>query len=222
MRATIETTDPRSLRRRVARLARAVEAMLWLVGASTLAAAGWMVGDAVWYQHHAASVLTEEWRSAPAPVSVITPAGRPSDSIAAGTPLARLSIPRLGISAIVAEGVDREVLQHALGHVPGSARPGQNGNVALAGHRDTFFRSLGEVSRGDLIQLESAHGRDSYQVEWAAVVEPSQVVVTEDAGYPALTLVTCYPFHYIGDAPYRYVIRARRADGTPGGKSAGG
>lgn len=219
MRATYDSTDPGSLRRRVARIARGIEAALWLVGATTLAAAGWMVGDAVWYQHRAANVLAEEWRrvspSSPAPAQA--PA-----ALAAGTPLARLSIPRLDITAIVAEGVDNDVLRHALGHIPASALPGENGNVALAGHRDTFFRSLEEVGRGDLIRLESARGSDLYRVEWAAVVEPSQVVVTEDAGYPALTLVTCYPFQYVGDAPYRYVIRARRIEGPLGGARAGG
>ena len=220
MRATIENGDSRSIRRRVAKIARGIEVALWLVGASTLAAAGWMVGDAVWYQHRAASVLADEWSggaSAAAPAIAPRPA-----TVAAGTPLARLSIPRLDISAIVAEGVDGNVLRHALGHVPTSARPGEEGNVALAGHRDTFFRSLGEVSRGDLIRLDSVRGRDTYRVEWTAVVEPSQVVVTEDAGYPALTLLTCYPFSYVGEAPYRYVIRARRIDSSAAGSRAAG
>jgi sortase A len=99
-----------------------------------------------------------------------------------------------------------------LGHLPESARPGEDGNIALAGHRDTFFRFLEQVPVGEEFVLESAAGRESYRVEWAVVVEPEQVELVRDAGYPALTLVTCYPFRYVGRAPYRYVIRARRVD----------
>jgi sortase A len=105
------------------------------------------------------------------------------------------------------------VLRRALGHLPRSARPGEDGNIVLAGHRDTFFRALEGVQVGEELQLDSAAGRDHYRVEWAAVVEPRQIAITQPSGYPALTLVTCYPFHYIGSAPYRFVVRARRDGG---------
>ncbi|MCM2270591.1 MAG: class D sortase, partial [Thermoanaerobaculia bacterium] len=164
-----------------------------------------IAGDALWYQHRAeASLRSQE----AAPQSVESTVREVS--VAAGTPLARLAVPRLGTSVVVAEGVDETVLRRAAGRLPESARFDEDGNVAVAGHRDTFFRSLERIRAGDRVVIERAGGRSEYEVEWAAVVEPSRIEVTHDAGYPALTLVTCFPFTYVGEAPYRYVVRARR------------
>ena len=189
------------------------EAALWLVAVALLGTVAWTLADAHLFQRQAAARLERAWAtpSAARPLEVTASADRaPRGGIASGTPLARLSIPRLGASAVVAEGTDDHVLRRALGHLPESALPGEDGNVAVAGHRDTFFRALERVEVGDELLLESGAGRARYRVEWAAVVDPDQVAVTRDSGYPALTLLTCYPFGYLGDAPYRYVIRARR------------
>jgi sortase A len=195
-------------------LLRGVESVLWVAGGALVALSLWMVADAVWFQHRAARELAREWRRPTVSVpSVATqPGTAPRRTIPVDTPLAELSIPRLGMEAVVAEGDGDGVLQHAVGHLPESARPGEDGNVAIAGHRDTFFRDLKEVRAGDRIELANADGVDTYRVEWTAVVEPWQVSVVDDAGYPALTLVTCYPFHYVGHAPHRYIVRARRID----------
>lgn len=123
--------------------------------------------------------------------------------------LGRLRIPRLGISAMVGEGVDTRTLDRAVGHVPGSAFPGEAGNVSLAGHRDTFFRKLASIRPGDRIRLVTPDGSFEYRVEHIGVVSPASVEVLRDTGEPALTLVTCYPFRAIGPAPDRFVVRAR-------------
>ena len=124
--------------------------------------------------------------------------------------LGRIEIPRLEIRAVVAEGTDAAVLRRAVGHIPDTALPGRPGNVALAGHRDTYFRGLGEVRENDLIRFVTLQGTYLYRVEWGAVVAPHRVDVLDPTATPCLTLVTCYPFHAIGPAPERFVVRARQ------------
>lgn len=136
--------------------------------------------------------------------------------------LGKLEIPRLGISAIVAEGADLKTLRHAVGHIGSTALPGQQGNCALAGHRDTFLRGLGRVRGDDLIRLVTIGGTHSYRVEWGMVVEPTQVEVLDSTATPSLTLITCYPFEFVGHAPKRFVVRARAVPGEslPGATAA--
>jgi sortase A len=129
--------------------------------------------------------------------------------VASGTPIGRLVIPRLDVDVVVAEGSSDSVLRRAVGRVERSASPGQSGNIVLAGHRDTFFRPLAEIRSGDLIVLESGAGEQRYRVEWTRVVDPKDVNALRPSSYPALTLVTCYPFQYVGSAPLRFVVRAR-------------
>ena len=120
----------------------------------------------------------------------------------------RVAIPRIGLSAIVAEGDDTRTLAHAVGHIPGTAAPESVGNVGLAGHRDTFFRGLWRVRLKDLIELETAHGKYAYEVVRTSVVDPDHVEVLDSSNRSELTLVTCYPFHYIGAAPRRFIVQA--------------
>jgi sortase A len=132
--------------------------------------------------------------------------------------IGRLSVPRLHLSAMVREGVDRGTLQLAVGHIPATPLPGQSGNVGLAGHRDTFFRGLKELKTGDEIRFSTASGDFRYDVESLVVVEPNDVGVLAPSEENILTLVTCYPFSYIGTAPRRFVVRARqRLPQTPVG-----
>jgi len=125
-----------------------------------------------------------------------------------GQAMGWIEIPRLGISAIVAHGEDDGTLMRAVGHIPGTAFPGEGGNVGLAGHRDTFFRALEGIERFDTIRLVMPDGVLEYGVVDVRVVRPSQVEVLDPTVLPSLTLVTCYPFEYVGSAPYRYVVRA--------------
>jgi sortase A len=120
----------------------------------------------------------------------------------------RLEIPRLNLSTVVFEGADDDVLDRGAGHLPGSALPGDPGNTVLAAHRDTFFRPLRDVRLGDLVKIHRPNRDSVYIVESARVVEPDDVEVLKPTPEPALTLITCYPFRYIGSAPERFVVRA--------------
>lgn len=122
--------------------------------------------------------------------------------------LGRIEIERLGITAIVAEGWDEATLKRAVGHITPTARPGAPGNCALAGHRDTFLRGLGGVRTDDVIRFVTPESTYTYRVEWTDVVEPRQVDVLDATDDRSLTLLTCYPFSYIGHAPQRFVVRA--------------
>jgi sortase A len=124
--------------------------------------------------------------------------------------IGRIEIPRLLLSVIVVEGVDKGTLLRAVGHIPGTALPGQPGNVGLAGHRDTFFRSLKDVKLKDEVLISTLQGNIKYEVESLRVVEPENVGVLAASGENVLTLVTCYPFYYFGPAPQRWIVRARQ------------
>jgi len=126
-----------------------------------------------------------------------------------GQSMGWLEIPRLGISVIVAHGDDDRTLLRAVGHIPGTAFPGEAGNVGLAGHRDTFFRALEDIENLDTIRLVMPDRVFAYRVVDVGIVRPSQIEVLDPTPAPSLTLVTCYPFEYIGSAPYRYVVRAQ-------------
>jgi len=130
-----------------------------------------------------------------------------------GGPIAKLNIPSVGISAIILEGVDDRTLDVAPGHIPGTALPGENGNVGIAAHRDTFFRKLQTIRDGDLVTLTTFEGVYHYKVESTEVVEPTRTDVLAPSGSPTLTLVTCYPFHMVGPAPKRYIVRGRFIQG---------
>ena len=135
-------------------------------------------------------------------------------------PIARLEIPRLGIVVGVLDGVDELRLDHGVGRIPGTGRPGTGGNLGIAGHRDGFFRGLKDVAVGDELILVRLDGRERYLVDSLAVVSPTEVSVLAPTPEPAVTLVTCFPFYYVGDAPQRFIVRAtlaRQARETPSG-----
>jgi sortase A len=133
-----------------------------------------------------------------------------TSSQASGAVIGRLSVPRLHLSAMVRDGIDRNTLLLAVGHIPATALPGQPGNVGVAGHRDTFFRGLKDLRSGDKIQFSTLHGDFQYVVESLTIVEPDNVGVLAPSSENVLTMVTCYPFFYIGNAPKRFVVRARQ------------
>jgi sortase A len=127
-----------------------------------------------------------------------------------GAVIGRLSVPRLHLSAMVREGVDRRTLLLAVGHIPATALPGEPGNVGVAGHRDTFFRRLKDLRTGDEIQFSTLSGDFKYVVESLVIVEPDNMAVLAPSTQNVLTMVTCYPFYYIGNAPKRFVVKARQ------------
>jgi sortase A len=126
-----------------------------------------------------------------------------------GSPVSRMEIPRLGLSVIVVEGVRSQDLRVAAGHIPGTALPGERGNIGIAAHRDTFFRKLSEIRSADRIAMTTLTGTEHYSVDSIKIVAPTDVEVLNPSEQPVLTLVTCYPFNYIGSAPKRFIVRAR-------------
>ena len=125
-----------------------------------------------------------------------------------GAPLAVLSIPKIGLEVPVLAGTDDLTLNRGVGLIDGTPRPGEPGNVGIAGHRDGFFRGLKDVGVGDTIEVMSLSARHSYIVESIRIVPPDDVSVLDATSSPVLTLVTCYPFFFVGSAPQRYIVRA--------------
>jgi len=130
-----------------------------------------------------------------------------------GAVFAQLAIPRLGLSTMVVEGDRDEDLKEGVGHIPVTAMPREHGNVGLAGHRDTFFRPLQFIRKNDVIGLRTVDGSYTYLVTSTQIVDPSDVQVLDPTPRDSLTLVTCYPFHFIGSAPKRFIVRAERIPG---------
>jgi len=156
-------------------------------------------------------------RSASPAAFVVLPAPEPSKHAKEpGGVLGRIEIPRLHITAIVAEGSDVKTLERAVGHITSTALPGSPGNSALAGHRDTFFRGLGGVRVDDVIRIVTLERTYTYRVEWSLVVEPRRVDVLDSTATRSLTLITCYPFAFVGHAPQRFVVRATQVDAVAG------
>jgi sortase A len=136
------------------------------------------------------------------------------------TPLAILSIPKIGLEAPVLEGTDDLTLNRGVGLIEGTPRPGESGNSGIAGHRDGFFRGLKDVGVGDTMELLTLSARRTFVVESVRIVSPSDVSVLDPTPSPTLTLVTCYPFYFVGSAPQRYIVRAVERAEPPSGASA--
>jgi sortase A len=179
-----------------------IERLLLLVALAALGYVGGSVGGAALYQDYESRQLDQVLRGA-------TPSAGTQARPVVRRVLGRLEIPTLGVSTIVREGEDARTLQLAIGHIAGTALPGTAGNMGLAGHRDTFFRKLREIDPGDVIRMVAVEGTYTYVVESTQIVDPGDLWVLDPTPEPSLTLVTCYPFTYIGDAPERFIVRAR-------------
>ena len=129
-------------------------------------------------------------------------------------PLAVLHVPRIQLDVPVLRGTSDATLDRGAGHVEGTAMPGTSGNSGIAGHRDGFFRGLKDVAIGDAIELETLQETQTYRIERTWIVKPDDVSVLDPTPEQSITLVTCYPFYFVGSAPQRYIIRAVR-DGAP-------
>jgi sortase A len=138
----------------------------------------------------------------------------PPAPIAVGALIGRIEIPRLSLSSIVLQGDSDQVLRKGVGHIPSTSLPGGSGNVAIAGHRDTFFRALKDIRREDDITLTTTTGTYRYRVDSVQVVRPDDVQVLAPSDRASLTLVTCYPFYFVGSAPKRYVVRAEQIESS--------
>jgi sortase A len=183
------------------------------LGVLALGYCAFQVGDAWLYQRreaaHFESILKKT--QSPAAQSPTTAAERSMPpAIGPDGLIGRIEIPRLGVSVVVVEGIDTPVLRRAVGHIPGTAMPGQIGNVGIAAHRDTYFRPLRNIRRGDIVTLTTLRGDYRYRVVSTKIVKPEDVAVLDPDSNQILTLVTCYPFFFVGSAPNRFIVRAQR------------
>ena len=193
--------------------------LFFLIGILALGYVGFVLVDAKLYQAY------QDWRFQQAleglkPLPSSPPNLAKADSGNAesfrkgsreGFPLGRVEIGAIGLEVMILEGIEDETLRRAVGHIPGTSLPGQEGNVAIAGHRDTFFRPLRNIRKDDEITVTTLKGFYRYRVDSTRVVEPEDIAVLDDSDDAVLTLVTCYPFYFVGSAPQRYIVRARRS-----------
>jgi len=177
---------------------------LFALGILALAYAGFLFADAHLYQ--AVQIQKLEQASSPA---------RPPTLVEGGV-LGEISVPRLQLDAIVVQGNSPDDLKHAVGHLSNSALPGEHVYVVLAAHRDTFFRPLRDIRVGDEITFKTQERSFAYVVESMEVVAPSDVSVLQPSAGHDLTLLTCFPFHYVGPAPKRFVVFAREVEAMSG------
>jgi len=136
--------------------------------------------------------------------------------------IAILRIPKIHVEVPVLEGTDDLSLNRGVGHVAGTANPGENGNMAIAGHRDGFFRGLKDVGLGDTIEMDTPGRAVTYVIDRITIVDPNDVSVLEPSPHASLTLVTCYPFYFIGSAPKRYIVQASVAASASASADASG
>ena len=138
------------------------------------------------------------------------PRPAPPRPVRRGDVIGELEIPRLQLSVMVFEGDDAEILGHGAGHIPGTALPPGSGNIGIAAHRDTYFRPLRVIHTNDVITLKTPAGTSRYAVTETEIVRPSAIDVLSPTPGRDMTLVTCYPFFYVGSAPERFIVHARK------------
>jgi sortase A len=206
---------------RFAKTLRYAEITLWIAALASIGYCSVAYAGAAIHQRRQKALLgASRMENGLAPAAGLSAAAvprrvaEPSGALDYGV-LGTVEIPRLDISSIVEEGVDSSTLWEAVGHIPGTPLPGQNGNSALASHRDTYFRGLAEVQTGDLIVFRSPTANFRYRVESTRIVDANATDALPGSTTPTLSLITCYPFHYIGPAPQRFIVTARAESPTP-------
>ena len=177
---------------------RTIYRVLLLSGAAVLVWAGGSVVYANIFQYFEASRFDDR-----------TISSAPSPQIREGDVIGKLEIPKAGVSVMVLEGVNEDALAIAAAHVSATPLPEARGNFVIAAHRDTFFRKLREVRKGDLIRFSTIEETYWYSITTTEVVQPAETWVMQSHGYSEITLITCFPFSYIGSAPQRFVVHAR-------------
>lgn len=187
---------------------RGARALLMAVGLGLLGYCGYVIADAWWFQKGAQEAFAEEL--AVVETSAAVAAG--AVPVLAENVWGRVSVARLGMSVMVLEGTSAKTLRRAAGHISGTAAPGEGGNVGISGHRDTFFYPLRNIRATDEVTVTTRAGAFRYRVVAVSVVKPEDSDVLVGGDTEVLTLVTCYPFAFIGPAPERYVVRAERME----------
>ena len=185
------------------------ERLLWAVGAFCLLSVAAAAAYGAWSQRVSLRELDREIAAAASALPERrTGTAIPPPTPAPGQVIGRIEIPRLELDAVVLEGVAERSLMGGVGHIPRTAFPGFPGNVGLAAHRDLHFRALRDIVLGDRIRMTTPSGTFEYRVSGTQIVEPDATWVLDAPPPVALTLVTCYPFRYVGRAPKRFIVQA--------------
>lgn len=197
------------------RLCQWTQRLCFTAAISLLAYCGFVLGDTWTFQNaqnrELERRLTAEQTPAASAGQIVVPIKTNALRVFEMTGLiGRIEIPRLGLTAIVMEGTTRSILRRAVGHIAGTVLPGELGNVGISGHRDTFFRPLRNIQPNDIISLITPLGEYRYRVSSTRIVSPSDIAVLDSSGGETLTLVTCYPFYFVGSAPDRFIVLAER------------
>jgi LPXTG-site transpeptidase (sortase) family protein len=180
--------------------------LLWC---ASLVIDGWMAQQSARESLEGARAVVTAVRTVPAPAVIGSTDVAPAvPAVPRGAALAALSIPRVHLSAVVLHGSDARTLRRGPGHLEHTPLPGEAGNVVIAGHRDSFFRPLRDIQVGDDIFVDTPERRFHYRVSWLRVVNAHEVSVLDSTDEATLTLITCYPFWVLGNAPDRFVVRA--------------
>jgi sortase A len=179
--------------------------LLFIAGILALGYVGFSLLDTRLYQASAKRSLEDQIQLEKEPHEI-----QPKPAIKPGDVLGRLDIPRLGLSVVVLQGTSSRMLRRGTGHIASTPLPWEAGNSGIAGHRDTFFRSLKDIRKNDEIQFQTSTELFRFAVDWAKVVAPDDLSVLAPSTESSLTLLTCYPFYFVGPAPSRFVVRAHR------------
>jgi sortase A len=199
------TTEREMVPTRMQKLLRWSQRLFYITGILALGYVGFTLLDAGLYQASARRTLESQIQLGKERSAIL-----PRTAIKPGDLLGRLDVPRLGLSVAVLQGTRSRMLRRGTGHIEGTPLPGEAGNSGIAGHRDTFFRGLKDIRKNDEIQFQAATGLIRYEVDWVKVVAPDDLSVLAPSTESALTLVTCYPFYFVGPAPKRFVVRAHK------------
>jgi sortase A len=199
----IPGTEQRGLGVRSRLFLRWTRSFLFLLGALAVSYVGLMLLQARNYQEVANSTLEQQMHAEEQ--RKVGPSGSAAKE---GDVLGRIEIPRLEMMVAILEGTTSQTLAVGVGHIKGTALPGEQGNIGIAGHRDTYFRALKNIHTGDEIRIQTATGLSRYKVDRVKIVAPNDIGVLASSARSAITLVTCYPFHFIGAAPQRFVVHA--------------
>ena len=203
---------------------RGLEGLLWIAAAFCLGTVlfAWIVAGRAHRQAFAMQAPSAHGAPAPAGGTAAGSAAAHAEGPRAGDVIGRLEIPTIGLSVPMTAGIESSSLLRGVGHIEGTAVPGGLGTLGLAGHRDTYFRPLRHIQSGMDIRVTDATGTYHYEVDSTEIVLPEQVDVLAIRERPELTLVTCFPFDYVGAAPKRFIVHAHLLSMSPDAKPQGG
>jgi sortase A len=171
--------------------------------------AAWFLGDGAVYQHAQKAEFFRPTVAEVAPPAILETATLVSPPEGDPGLIGELKIANVDLDVMVGEGLDKQTLRRAAGHPEWSAKPGEQGNLVLLGHRDTFFRPLRRLKRGDVAEIRTKTGVFRYRIHRIKIVAPEDVDVAQNKDHAELTLVTCYPFYFVGPSPRRFVAQGR-------------